>query len=318
VNVARLDPTLEVRVVGSRELRYSDAAREGDDRPDHVRAASGLAFSQGRLAIVQDDAAFIAMVAGDDVASVVLPRGAGGRRRFEVALGNKHDKLDLECCVALGDDLYAFGSGSTPVRERIVQVGYGTRTFDASPLYRRLREELGGAVNIEGVAHVTLAASGRDELWLFHRGNTGPDDLGPAAVRISRAQLATWLAADGAVPEVLGSARFDLGVAPGGVRYGFTDAVASGERVLFIAAAEASPNAIDDGPALGSLAGVFTVGPDGLPREVRVTALAVDGQPLKAEGLALDPARPGTAWIVTDPDDTDQPARLYELQLAHF
>jgi hypothetical protein len=307
---ARVDPALVVRVLGSRELRYSDDVRGSDDRPAHVRAASGLAFAQGRLAVIQDDAAFIAMVAGEDVAAIMLPRGAGGRRRFEVALGNKHDKLDLECCVALGDDLYAFGSGSLPVRERIVQVGYGTHTYDASPLYRRLREELGGPVNIEGIAHVV--AHGRDELWLFHRGNTGPDDAGPAAVRIDRAALVTWLAGDAPVPEPVGSARFDLGAAGGGIQYGFTDAVATGDRVLFLAAAEGAANAIDDGPALGSLLGTLVVGSDGLPGDVRVTSLGR----LKAEGLALDPARPGRAWVVTDPDDVEQPARLYEVDLA--
>jgi hypothetical protein len=40
----QLDPALGIRVFASRELRYDATAPLGDDRPAHVRAASGLAF----------------------------------------------------------------------------------------------------------------------------------------------------------------------------------------------------------------------------------------------------------------------------------
>jgi hypothetical protein len=333
---ARLDPALEVRIVGWRDLRYSEPQRLGDDRPPHVRAASGLAFTGGRLAVIQDDVAFIAMVGGNDVSAVVLPRGEGGRRRFEVELGNKHEKLDLEACVAIGDDLFAFGSGSTAARERVVHVGYGTRVLDASPLYRRLREEIGGDINIEGVAIVhgegrarTEPAAGShdaaysgalalwpgvqdessSELWFFHRGNTGPADRGPAIVRFCKPSLLRWLLGNGPVPQAIGSAHFDLGTVEG-VRFGFTDAVGRGEQVFYIAAAEDTPNAIDDGRILGSQIGVIGGG------GVRCASLAVDGAPVKAEGLAFDPADPTHAWIVIDPDDVGTPARLYEVALA--
>ena len=305
---ARIDPALGVRVLGSRALRYSEPARLGDDRPAHVRAASGLAFANGRLAVIQDDAAFIAMVAGNEVASIVLPRGSGGRRRYEVGLGNKSEKLDLESCIALGDDLYAFGSGSTEARERVVHVGYATRVLDAAPLYRVLREETDGPVNIEGVAAVS------HELWLFHRGNCGAGDRGPAIIRFARAAILKWLAGNGPVPEPTGSSRFDLGTA-GAVRYGFTDAVGAGDRAFYIAAAEDSPNAVDDGAVLGSQLGVIETGPGG-DRQVRAAALVVDGVPLKAEGIAFDPADPRHAWIAIDPDDVDKPSRLFELELV--
>lgn len=308
---ATVDPALSVRVISSRELKYSEPGRLGEDRPPHVRAASGLAFANGRLAVIQDDAAFIAMVAGPDVHAIVLPRGPGGRRRFEVALGNKHEKLDLECAINLGDDLYAFGSGSTEARERIVHVGYSTRVIDAAPLYRVLREEIGGQVNIEGCALV------KEELWLFHRGNTGDGDKGPAAVRLPKAGLLKWLAGDGPVPEPTGSSRFDLGAAGGrgGVRYGFTDAVGVGDRAFYIAAAEDSPNAIDDGLVLGAQLGVIEKGPDGV-RRVRATSLVIDGRPLKAEGIAFDPENPKKAWLAIDPDDTEKPSTLVEIELV--
>ena len=300
---AELDPALGVRVISVRELRYGASSALGEDRPRHVRAASGLAFVSGRLAVVQDDAAFIAYVAGSDVTAHALPRGAGGRRRFEVGLGNKMEKLDLESCIAVDDELWAFGSGSAPAREKIAVVGYTTKLVDAVPLYRRLREELEGEINLEGAAIVG------DAVWLFHRGNTGPGDRGPAIARVDRDALARWIAGDGPVPAVTLVDRYDLGVASG-VRLGFTDAVALGSRVFYLAAAEASPNAIDDGAIIAAQLGVI----DG--DRVRAAPLVVDGEPLKAEGLAFDPSVPRRAWIAIDPDDVDTPARLYEIELV--
>jgi len=295
VGKAQLDPALGIRVLGSRALRYETRGELGEDRPAHVRAASGLAMIGGRLAVIQDDAAFIAFVAGDEVSAVPLPRGAGGRRRFEVGIGNKAEKLDLEACVAIGDELWAFGSGSTPSRDRIAIVGYDTRIHGAEPLYRRVRDELEGPCNIEGAACVG------NELWLFHRGNTSASDV-PAVVRFDRAAVARWIAGDGPVPEPSWSEPYDLG------GYGFTDAVEHEGRVFYLAAAEASPNAIDDGAVTGAQLGVI----DGA--SVRATTLALGDAPLKAEGIAFVGAR--RAWISIDPDDVEKPAQLYEIELV--
>lgn len=294
---AELDPALGIRVLGVRELRYQAHPELGEDRPPHVRAASGLAMFGGRLAVIQDDAAFIAFVAGNDVSAVALPRGAGGRRRFEVALGNKAEKLDLEACVAVGDELWAFGSGSTPARERIAIIGYDTHIHAAEPLYRRMRDELETAINIEGAACVG------SELWLFHRGNTNAQDV-PAVVRFDRASVARWLAGEGPVPEPTWSEPYDLG------GYGFTDAVEQGGKVFYLAAAEASPNAIDDGAVTGAQLGVID-GP-----KVRATMLVLGDAPAKAEGIAFAPGQARRAWITVDPDDIDQPAQLYEIELV--
>jgi hypothetical protein len=304
---ARLDPALGVRVLSVRALRYSAAAAPEEDRPPHPRAASGLTWMRGRLLAIQDDAAFIATVSGDDVAAIALPRGADGRRRFEVGLDNKHHKLDLEACVAIDDEVWMFGSGSTAARDRIALLGHDqvVRIADIAPLYDRVRGAVGGPINLEGAACVG------DELWLFHRGNTGPDDLGPAVVRFARTAVETWVRSARAdpAPEPTGCARFDLG-AIDGVRLGFTDAVAVGPRAYYLAVAEASPNAVDDGRVHGSQLGVI----DGV--DVRAAPLALDGAPIKAEGLAFAPDGPRRAWIAIDPDDVDAPAQICEIELT--
>jgi hypothetical protein len=298
VRRAQLDPALAVRIIGVRELRYSSASADLD-RPDHVRAASGLAVVGNRLAIIQDDVAFIALVAGDEVSAVPLPRGRDGRRRFEVGLGNKGQKLDLEACIVVDDQLWAFGSGSTAARERLAVVDRsGTRLHDGAPLYAALRVALSGVVNIEGVAAVG------DELWLFHRGNTGPTDAGPAIVRFELRAFVRWLTAAAPVPDVAACERYDLG-AVGGVPLGFTDATCAHGSVYYLAAAEVAANAIDDGPMLAARLGVID------RATVRQVTLPIG----KAEGIAFDPEDRRRVWIVCDPDDVDRATRLYDVRL---
>jgi hypothetical protein len=251
-----------------------------------VRAASAIAARGDELFVVQDDAGFVARVHGDSVTSIALPRGPNGRRRFEARLGNKLDKLDLESCVIVDDELWAFGSGTIPMREHVVRMRFdgAVRVDHEAALYQALHAAIGGAINIEGVALVG------DDFWFFHRGNTDDKDM-PAIVRVDRSF------------RVRDVERVDLGRVDH-IAIGFTDACGDGDQVLFIAAAESSRNAIDDGAVLAKLIGIYTR--DG----IQMTPLDVDGKP---EGLALRDAN--HAWITVDPDDPDEPTTLYEVAL---
>jgi hypothetical protein len=75
---------------------------------------------------------------------------------------------------------------------------------------------------------------------------------------------------------------------------------------VYIAAAEDTPNAIDDGPVVGAAVGLL----DG---DVARYALLEepDGtrSPRKIEGITFDPET-GTGWLVTDADDPAKPADL--------
>lgn len=293
--ISVIDPALSVRVVSTRLLRYDDAHQE--ERPDHVRAASGIVALPGRLLIAQDDAQFLGVVS-HHVTSLTLPAIAG-RRRFEDAIGNRLDKLDLESIVQVDEELWAFGSGSLPAREQIVRIVDDVPTLVPNGLYAQSRAALGPSLNIEGAARV------RDELWLFHRGNTGPKDPGPAVLRFETEAVRASLDG-GPAPPLRGVDAYALGHI-GGHPLGFTDAAAAGDRVFYLAAAEASPDAIDDGTVHGSQLGVI----DG--RGVRAAPLLVDGKVVKAEGIAFQGDR---AWVVVDPDDPDRPSTLLEIELV--
>ena len=134
------DPALEARIVEQHALYYQDGAQLAADRPAHVRAASSLARVPAGIAVVQDDANFVALidVATAGVTAIDLPRGREGARQFDDVRGNKRWKLDLEACFAVesgaGTRLIVLGSGSSPLRERIVvdrmgRGGRGPRTF---------------------------------------------------------------------------------------------------------------------------------------------------------------------------------------------
>jgi hypothetical protein len=111
-------------IVRSRvSLLYAEGADSSTDRPAHVRAASGLVRVNDRIALIQDDASFVALIdaASGQAHAIPLPTGDDGVRQFDHTRGNKKHKLDLEACVATALDgdptLLAFGSGSKPRRE---------------------------------------------------------------------------------------------------------------------------------------------------------------------------------------------------------
>jgi hypothetical protein len=311
---ARIDPALTARVLSRAPLMYAEPALPEHDRPPFVRAASGIVVVDDALLVIQDDASFIAVVkpTGPGARSIPLPAGPGGRRRFEDALGNKRDKLDLEACVRIERQVLAFGSGSLPQRERVVVIevdggAEALRVVDGAALYAGLRRAWGlspDEVNVEGVAIVSGA------MRFFHRGN-GPGGFA-ATCDVELRPLATWL--DGGAndpPEPTRARRYDLGDVLG-ARFGFTDAQGLRDTAVFLASAERSPNTIDDGEVIGSLVGVMR------RDDVRVAPLVdASKQPLavKAEGIALDPRRKGIAFVVLDADDPERPSELCEVRL---
>lgn len=309
-------------------MRYAAGADVAQDRPGHVRAASGLAWVGERLAVIQDDASFLALVdpATGLADAFALPPGAGGLRQFDDARGNKAGKLDLEALAILpasrGVLLAAFGSGSMAPRETVVLISFETgrdvriTVRGAAELYARLREAAdfaGSELNVEGAVH------GGGALTLFGRGNgavRGKIRPVNASCEVPVRELMAYLegSTSAAAPTPNRVRQYELGELDD-VSLGFTD-VAPGHAgaILYSAAAEASPDATRDGVVIGSVVG--TISPYGNGRWTRLRDER--GRPFvgKVEGVTLDPRRPDRLFAAVDSDDHREPSELLEVELS--
>jgi hypothetical protein len=293
------------------ELRYE---RPAEGLPAHVRAASALRRFENRLVVVQDDVRAFAVRDGSGaVRPVLLPTHASGARVFDDESRNKREKLDLEACVVLPDGrLVAFGSGSTPARERLVVWGGSEPpvAVDAAPFYGELRAAIGQRgerLNIEG------AVMSGPRLKLFHRGN----DARAAGVvpRSAIAELdgfafASWLDGRAPLPLVTRLTTVDLGTERG-VPFGFTDAVAvDDDRAVVLACAEDSASVLADGPVLGCRVGLLT---DDELTLVDVHDANGRRTLLKLEGIERRPGFDSEFDVVVDVDRPSAPALLGRL-----
>ena len=262
-----------------------------------VRAGSALVFTGGRLLVVQDDALAVAWV--DPRTGAIEHRALEGDGGAMV----KAEKPDFESAFLAADgSITLLGSGSTNARYRAASLdiagGGGVRLHDCAVLFEAIAARLGGAPNLEGVVRLG------DTLHLFHRGAGGePCAIIEVAARSIGAETVTLLALT----------LWDLGAAEG-VPLTFTDAIACGGSMVYLAVAEDTPNAVDDGPIVGASIGVLRGG------HARFTLLEdLDGTPCvrKVEGIAVDPETRAT-FLVTDPDDPERPAELCRVELSGF
>lgn len=263
-----------------------------------VKAGSGLLQLGRRLLVAQDSAAAVALVTPDSgqADQVVLT----GRGTTMV----KAEKPDYESVMlAPGGNIYVLGSGSAAPRRTVVRLeragdGIGRiATVDAGSMYDAIAGALGFTPNIEGALAV------RDRVWLFHRG-AGPQRS--ARIEVSVAAL------DGGAPGRPRVTWLDLGRV-GRVPLTITDAIGTGRQgqILYLAVAEDTPNAIDDGPIVGAAIGLVE-GARG--RYARIVERDGAQSTRKFEGVALD-AEGRSGWLVTDPDDDAESAQLCRLQL---
>lgn len=323
VRVAKEDAKLTARLLDRRPLVYAGGADASLDRPAHVRAASGAAWIGGKLAVVQDDANFIAVVdpATGRSEAIALPPGSDGKRVFEDARANKKLKMDLEACVTIrnhaGALFLGIGSGSAPARESIVVMNekLEPRVVPAKRLYAALRELVdfaGSELNVEGIVDM-----GDGTLRLFQRGNgKAADGRQPvnATVDIDQKELLAFLEAPDTarVPALRNPVQYDLGKIDG-IRVTFNDAVKIDGGISFLASAEDSPDAIRDGRVSGSIIGI--IDDHGNVRYGHLTD--EKGAPLtkKPEGLALDPGDRTRILLFTDADEGDAPAEVLSARL---
>jgi len=301
---------MRVFVDGGRRLRFDDGTP--------VTAASAIAPLGDGWLVAQDDATSAAWRRAGSVTPVRVLPPVEGLDRFSEAAGTKGLKPDLEvACPAVVDGepaVLLLGSGSSPRRMRGVLVrlvdGEPVATAaDLAPLYGHAAGLLGlpmDQLNLEG------AARHEDRVRWFHRGNLAAG-FPSASVDLSlEALVAAVLGrADAAAVRVGNPLRYDLGEVEG-VGLAVTDAVALPDgRMLLSAAAEDTPNAVDDGPVVATALALVD---DGTVTAV-VPLPEVVGHVHKVEGLALRAVDGATVHLLAVVDDDDPDASSAELHL---
>ena len=293
---------MQVEVESTRTLSFDDGSP--------VRAASAIAPYAGGWLVAQDDSTHAAWVTPGGVQRLRVLPPVEGLDEFSERDGTKTLKPDLEvACEVLVDGVAGvllLGSGSSPRRMRSVLVREDAEVVvrDLTALYAVVAAALGVAVdalNIEGACRVG------ESLRLFQRGNLAAG-LASAGIDLELHGLVDAVVGrgDAAAVRVLHVQGYDLGEVEG-VGLAVTDAVAlPGGRVLLSAAAEDTPNAVDDGPVVATA--LVLVDDE---RVLDMTPLPeVDGRPHKVEGLVVqEHLDDGVRLLaVVDGDDPDAPS----------
>lgn len=303
---------MRVIVDGVRKLTFDDGSP--------VTAASGIApLGEDGWLILQDDATAAAWRRASGVVPLRVLPPVEGLDRFAEAAGTKKCKPDLEvACPAEVDGepaVLLLGSGSTPRRMRgvVVRLEDGepvVRAGDVAALYERVAAALGlpmDHLNLEG------ASRHEDVVRWFNRGNLSAG-VRSASVDVPLHDLVG--AVLGRVPAadvpVTGPREYELGAVEG-VGLAVTDAIALPDgRTLLSAAAEDTPNAVDDGPVVATALALL----DGTEVLAVAQIPEVDGQVHKVEGLALRGVRGGEIRLlaVVDNDDPEVPSAELDLR----
>ncbi|WP_089305283.1 DUF6910 family protein [Geodermatophilus pulveris] len=301
-----------ISVAGVRALRFDDGTP--------VTAASAVAPLGDGWLVAQDDSTVAAWLRGGSVAALRLLPPVEGLDRFSEQAGTKRLKPDLEvACPAEVDGepaVLLLGSGATDRRTRgvLVRLDGGVpvvRAGELAPLYAQVAgvlEVAADQLNLEGASR-----HGGTVRW-FNRGNLAAG-VRPGSVDVPLAALvdAVLGRADAAAVPVARPRVYDLGEVAG-VGLAVTDAIALPDgRLLLSAAAEDTPNAVDDGPVVASA--LALVDGDEVLAVGRVPE--VEGRVAKVEGLALRGVADGVVHLlaVVDDDDATRPATALELHV---
>jgi len=305
-------------------LEYEEQV-DGTTSTSPVRSASSITRTRAGIAVIQDDANFIALFNDDGTRkrTIPLPPGEGGQRHFDDRRGNKAYKLDLEGSVTVtteaGEILLAFGSGSTDRRECITLLsGLEAERHEVSlvhvpRLYEALRRATafaGSELNVEGVIQVG------ERLRLFGRGNGAVrGELKPvnASCDLDSSALLAHLRdpAGSNPPPPFDIVQYELGTLDG-IPLGFTDVTTWRGAVCYSAAAEASPDSVRDGRVPGSAIGVIAATG---ARWAPLTEPSGSLFAAKVEGLLPVNDGGNAFYAVVDSDNPDAQSELCTLEL---
>ncbi|MBX9693107.1 MAG: hypothetical protein K2Z81_12030 [Cyanobacteria bacterium] len=298
-----------------RELRISSKA--SPTRPDYVYAASGLVRLEDQLFVVADDELHLAIFDYHKEEPGTLMRLLPGDLPDDYG-DRKKAKPDLESITLLQPYEHA-PSGAllvVPSMSRknrnagllITLDGKKLSTEQSIPInFSRVREKLDSMVdelNIEGIV------ISKDVVKLFHRGSK--DNSRSAVFELDASRFLYDMHDEHVLSgdHVRRHREYELGEIDG-VPLQFTDAVAiADDRVLFLASAEESDDAYEDGTTTGSAVGI--IASDGTLEFVSrfEGTEKLEGVSVSVTSTRID------LLLVSDTDNEKKPSGLFKASIS--
>ncbi|MGL5112441.1 MAG: DUF6929 family protein [Flavobacterium sp.] len=206
-----------------------------------IGAASGLLYKEPLLYVIGDNSGYLYEYNMDSKELQHHPI-------IEKAAANiaKKEKPDFEAITSYGDNLYVFGSGSTPNRNKMVEINTiekEIRTNDLTDLYNVMQSF--GQIKAEDFNLEGAIYNGK-EWMLCNRGN-GKSNKNVIFTIYGKNLLNEFNMISNAykLPKI------------NNVRSSFTDAIMVDKTIYFLATAEDTQSTYHDGAVMGSLIGAI-------------------------------------------------------------
>lgn len=260
-------------------------------------SASGIYYSPNTVSLISDNAGYWYEYQIDNQTLQKTPILEGP------VIENipKTHKPDFEAMAVYGDDCFIFGSGSGENRNKMVQLNRTSKeviaTFDMTNLYMSMQsfgEIKPTDFNIEGVVFT-------GETWyFFQRGNDGTGKNGVFTVQGKN------LEDDFSI--LFNSYKLHK---TKGIEFCFTDATLVKDVIYFLATAENTKNAYDDGAVLGSIVGRLDI------KKMKINWTQKISNTHKFEGITLlEETKDYIRFLLCEDKDTDQlESDIYKLTL---
>lgn len=208
-----------------------------------IGSASGLLFDGESLFLISDNSNVLYEYRMEDKSLEKIALTEGSVSQLEKIA--KADKPDFEAMTERDGALYLFGSGSTEKRNTILPVDKKSKKpsspIDATDLYIIMQDF--GQINQENF-NIEAAVNDGETWYLFNRGN-GP--AGQNGIFTLNGTIETT-----EFQIIFNEVKLPkIGKAPSS----FTDAIKVGNKIYFLAAAEAGNSTYHDGEVAGSILG---------------------------------------------------------------
>jgi hypothetical protein len=263
-----------------------------------ISSASGLVYKNDSLYIISDDSNYLYeySIANADLEKHLLIENEAVNENIP-----KNVKSDFEAITQFDDDIFVVGSGSTIVRNKMIQVSdlqkRVLQNHDLTDLYLSMQYFAGISAeefNIEGVIFTG------EKWYFFQRGNGKSAKNGIFTIESPYfTQGYSMLYASYDLPKI------------NGVQASFTDAILVDDSFYFLASAEDSQSTYLDGEVVGSSIGRINIETMKLKEVVTVTDTH------KFEGLTLykNNAKTLEFLLCEDQDDEVMESQIFKLTL---